>query len=99
MPHGRVAGSRGRRVRRYRTSLRAAVAATTLALALTGAGLATAATDPVGDRGRHGGTGSAGELLSGSAETGSALAGSAAELAICALLEPVVPLPVCLLLV
>ncbi|MFF0543022.1 hypothetical protein ACFYTF_09295 [Nocardia thailandica] len=85
---------------RHRTTLRATVAATALALSLTGAGLATAAPDaaPVRDRGHHAGTGSAGRLLSGSAEAGSAAVGSAAELAACTLLEPIIPLPICLLL-
>ncbi|MGW6425676.1 hypothetical protein ACWF82_23645 [Nocardia sp. NPDC055053] len=85
----------------HRTVLRAAVAATALGIALAGSGVATAAPaiDPVG-RGDHSGprSGSA-ALLSGSAEAGSAAAGSAAELAACALLEAVIPLPVCLLLV
>ncbi|MFD4429288.1 hypothetical protein [Nocardia sp. NPDC058497] len=81
----------------HRTVLRAAVAATALGIALTGSGVATAAPaiDPVG-RGHHSGSAA---LLSGSAEAGSAAAGSAAELAACALLEAVIPLPVCLLLI
>ncbi|MFE6924566.1 hypothetical protein ACFVAV_26320 [Nocardia sp. NPDC057663] len=82
-----------------RTVLRAAVAAAALGIALAGSGFAAAAptADPIG-RGDHPRSGSA-ALLSGSAEAGSAAAGSAAELAACALLEAVIPLPVCLLLV
>ncbi|MFI1237715.1 hypothetical protein [Nocardia salmonicida] len=83
-----------------RTTLRAAVAATTLGLALAGTGIATATPEaaPI----RHGHHKNHPGLLSGSASTGSALAGSAAsgsaDLAACLLLEVVVPLPVCLLL-
>lgn len=85
-----------------RTILRAAAAATALGIACAGAGVATAApgADPVGRGNHHSGPRSgSGTLLSGSASAGSAAAGSAAELAACALLEAVIPLPVCLLLV
>ncbi|MEV6058977.1 hypothetical protein ACIGO9_07570 [Nocardia asteroides] len=82
-----------------RTVLRAAVAATALGIVLAGSGVAVAApsAEPVG-RDHTPRSGSA-AVLSGSAEAGSAAAGSAAELAACALLEVVIPLPVCLLLV